>query len=60
MAKQKIHLRDPRVFQAPLCCVNPNLQLTENPSQVTCGNCLNMMYRRRISEEQRERKREKG
>ena len=60
MAKQKIHLRDPHVFQAPLCCVNPNLQLTENPSQVTCGNCLSMMDRRRRSEEQRARKREKG
>ena len=60
MAKQKIHLRDPHVFQAPLCCVNPNLQLTENPSQVTCGNCLSMMERGRMRGKRQEHEKEKG
>lgn len=50
----KMHLRDPKVPRTPLCCVNPGLALTDNPHEVTCGNCLRMMERERRVNERRE------
>jgi len=60
MAKQKIHLRDPKVPIAPLCCCNRDLQLTDDPDQVTCGNCLRMMERERMRGERQGHEKEKG
>lgn len=60
MKNPKIHLRDPHVPAAPLCCVNTRLQLTEKPDEVTCGNCLRMMERERQLRERREHERKEG
>lgn len=43
----KVHLSDPYVPAVPLCCVKAGLAVTDKPEEVTCGNCLRMMKRRK-------------
>ena len=48
--ERKIHMRDPYVSAAPLCSVCAGLPLTDIREEVTCGNCLRMLARRKKAE----------